>query len=615
MPGAPSERPAFDRGAYDRFALPTRIGEAIASWDHPVTVAADRADHMRDDDYVIGVLHRGVARAYPLWAIDYHHVVNDRMGGDRIIVTSCERCQSGSAFLAEPPGNPAREPLFRGVGLLDAVLLMKDIRAGTYWNHYDGRGLKGRGAGASLPWIPTYHVEWRSWRTLHPDTEVMLPPDDPANPDARHGHGREESFSRPGVEVALVPTIRGEVDTGYPENEMVLGVDGDDPAAYPLAEVQREGGVVHDRTAAGPIVVFAGPELDGFTMAAFDATVPGTANATTFVRTDGRFVDAVTGSTWTIDGRAVDGPLRGQELRPVRSFNVRWHAWFYVHRDGRLFRSERPWPSLDDADDLRVRHGLSDPGFQRLLCGLTERGHQVQVVGPPVSQRRPNRASRSVTVHVDGHRIHLHRFISVDAARDFEAFEGAWSMLPLKARVGESKTFRAGTLVVQSDPVRRFVDPTQWVQMPFPAVGWWPLIDDPILSELTDTDADDDGPAGPGFIDLVRAIKASGIDVVDVAYLPRGQLRPGCLDAVAMTIDGDPFLVYRFEHAQGAAAYAAEQGHTVAAGPFAFRSTPSTMYRHQGYEILFRGDDMVEWSPLVRSRRFEGIVRAVVRTN
>src|SRR5436190_22900150 len=94
----------LDRQAFERFRLPRRMGEAISGWDQPAFAAATEAGHMRPDDYVIGVINGGEARAYPLWIIDNYHIVNDRFGADRVVVASCERCQSGSAFLAEVPG-------------------------------------------------------------------------------------------------------------------------------------------------------------------------------------------------------------------------------------------------------------------------------------------------------------------------------------------------------------------------------------------------------------------------------------------------------------------------------------------------------------------------------
>src|SRR5207245_8285412 len=39
------------------------------------------------------------------------------------------------------------------------------------------------------------------------------------------------------------------------------------------------------------------------------------------------FKDRETGTRWTLAGRGVDGPLRGQELTWVPSIQCRWYAW------------------------------------------------------------------------------------------------------------------------------------------------------------------------------------------------------------------------------------------------------------------------------------------------
>jgi hypothetical protein len=58
------------------------------------------------------------------------------------------------------------------------------------------------------------------------------------------------------------------------------------------------------------------PALDGETL--------------TFTRPDGPggpIVDTETGSTWSVTGRAIDGPLEGRQLEPVLHGNHFWFAW------------------------------------------------------------------------------------------------------------------------------------------------------------------------------------------------------------------------------------------------------------------------------------------------
>lgn len=596
----------FDKDAYNRMRISSKLGEAISGWDDPEMVPAADASHMRDDDYVIGLVFRDRPRAYPIWIVDNYHVVNDRLDGEQFAVISCERCQSGSAFVPEIPGSSEREPLLRSVGFLNATLVLKDTRTGSHWIHWEGLAISRRARGTRLPWIPTYHMEWADWAALHPDTEVMLPPDDARHPDARHGHGREEFFSRPGMDPAFLPSIVGPLDTTYPENEMVLGIErGDEWFAYPLREVQREGGVLVDSPGGDPVVVFAGPKPDGFTMAAYEPSLAG--RSLTFSREDGVFRDLETGSRWTIEGAATEGPLQRRRLQPVRSFYLRWHALIYPHRNTQVFRSGIQPPRFGE-------HGVVDAcGFDDVMSALTARGHDVRIEGPVVSQRRPREAHASLTTYVDGDRVHLHRFEDGVGARDYEAFEGAISGLPLRNRATESRTVRIGRLVIESDPEIRFVDPGNIVPIPFRSMRWASLLDSEALGDIShETDAPDGRGDRPGFIDVIKALRLSGFEVLEAGLLPPGQLRVGCNNGIALTIDAERFLLYRFASADLAEAYVATEEHALAVGPFVIRSTPDTMYAHQLYEILYVGDEHVRWSALLGDpalrKSLEGVV-------
>lgn len=605
-------RPLFDKNAYNQFKLPMRFGEAISGWDDPEMIAAGRATHMRDDDYVVGLVFRDRARAYPLWVVDNYHVVNDRIDDERFYMVSCERCQSGAAFQATVGGNPEREPLFRSVGFMNATLLLKDLRSGSHWIHYNGTGLDRRASGIELPWIPTYHMEWADWLDLHPNTEVMLAPDDPRHPDARHGHGREEIFARAGMDPTFIPTILGPLDETYPENEMILGLrvdEGDETewAAYPLTQVHREGGVVQEILGGRRIAVFAGPRADGFTMSSFEAS-SATGRELTFQRSDGRFHDRETGSVWSIEGRAIDGPLEGETLAPLRWSYVRWHAWIYFHPQTLLFRSDVEPPRFGSETA-----GSTFEAFDPVLSLLSAAGHDVRIGGPLVSQRRPRQSRSSLRVYLDGDPLFLHAFESDKAARDFHEFDASWSGLPIKPRSHEGRTRRIGTVVIESDPEDRYVDRASIIPLPPTAIRWAPILDSPLLDDLVEDRGTATEPTKAfGFLDVVRALRMSGLEIIDIGFLPPGQLRVGCVNAIALTIDSERFLLYRFETAEQAAVYAAEADHARAEGPFVLRSTPDTMYEHQGAEILFVNDDTVRWSRLLDDLRLRRALQQAI---
>lgn len=53
----------------------------------PQFVSADQAKYLGDEDRVIGVVRKGVAKAYPLRILTWHEVVNDSVA-DRSVAVS-----------------------------------------------------------------------------------------------------------------------------------------------------------------------------------------------------------------------------------------------------------------------------------------------------------------------------------------------------------------------------------------------------------------------------------------------------------------------------------------------------------------------------------------------
>ena len=55
--------------------------------DDPEVLSAAQATYLSDDAMVLGLESNGEARAYPLEMMWYHHITNDILGGDPVLVT------------------------------------------------------------------------------------------------------------------------------------------------------------------------------------------------------------------------------------------------------------------------------------------------------------------------------------------------------------------------------------------------------------------------------------------------------------------------------------------------------------------------------------------------
>ncbi len=64
-----------------------RQGRGFVPLDEPTFLAAGETEYFGDDELVLGVEFAGEVRAYPVRMLRYHHIVNDTVGGEPLLVT------------------------------------------------------------------------------------------------------------------------------------------------------------------------------------------------------------------------------------------------------------------------------------------------------------------------------------------------------------------------------------------------------------------------------------------------------------------------------------------------------------------------------------------------
>ena len=144
--------------------------DGIPAIDQPRFVQAARAG-LADADRILGIERHGIARAYPVRILNWHEIVNDRLGDEPIAVTYCPLCGTGIAFDARVGGQAAS---FGVSGLLyNSDVLLYDRRTESLWSQILGKAIAGPLKGTALASVPISHTSWAAWRALHPRTEVL----------------------------------------------------------------------------------------------------------------------------------------------------------------------------------------------------------------------------------------------------------------------------------------------------------------------------------------------------------------------------------------------------------------------------------------------------------
>lgn len=146
--------------------------DCIPSVDAPRFTKPGEKPELLDEDLVLGLARGGTARAYPVWVLDRHEIVNDVVAGEPIAVTWCPLCGSGIAFRRVLDGATVE----LGVsGLLrESDLVFYDRRTRSLWQQVTGTAFVGPSRGKRLESISVSVTTWARWRAAHPGSTVLV---------------------------------------------------------------------------------------------------------------------------------------------------------------------------------------------------------------------------------------------------------------------------------------------------------------------------------------------------------------------------------------------------------------------------------------------------------
>jgi len=465
---------------------------------------------------------------------------------------------------------------------------MWDMETDSVWSPFDGAAMNGPVKGTVIPRVPTLQTTWKEWLALHPDTDVVTWEPWPTHEDARHGHGSIKWVGSAGLEQMFIDTIQcGEIDTRLAENAIIMGIQVQGLArAYPLAEVRKGNNVINDEMNGEELTVWAEPA--SHTMGAYLRRLDG--QTLTFERSGGTFKDAETGSSWNILGEATDGELKGKSLTHVDWHFMEWHTWASYHRPSEFY-------VYPDGNNLAVEAA----DLAKLVDDLRAGGYAVELECEYLYARLPLCAQRGLTAMVDGKRLSFFVFQSLADASDYGALR--------------THAARAGIAAVESDPSDAdvFTDATFAERKPETEIDHSGLIGDAGFLSLVEAAIGDAVPTsngGQSYLELYGTLTEAGYkttpggesaeELVHDEDFMAGYILPAkAVNGAWARINGDRFMVIRFDDAVAADAYADARQHRVAAGNVVFRSDPDGQYKIPfPVATLQLPDDAVQWSKL-----------------
>ncbi len=168
--------------------------------DHPPLITpaqvdslnkAERGKYLVSTDLVIGIVHRGLARAWPLRVLGWHEAANDTVGGMPVMVAWSPLAGSARVFDSRVGGQALE---FVSSGLLAESMPLFYTRNDTLslWSPVTGVAVSGPAAAAAqrLQGLPAIVCHWAAWREMYPETKVPWP-----DPEYRKRYQSDPYFS------------------------------------------------------------------------------------------------------------------------------------------------------------------------------------------------------------------------------------------------------------------------------------------------------------------------------------------------------------------------------------------------------------------------------------
>ena len=297
--------------------------DGIPSIDNPIFADVSDSHFMSDSDIVLGLEINGISKAYPLFILVWHEIVNDKVGDTPVSVTYCPLCYTNQVFERIIDG---QEVEFGTSGkLYNSNLLMYDRLTESYWSQALGMAVTGELSGYQLNLIPFDVITWGDWKTLHPDTLILTTDTGFIRSYATDPYG--SYYTEPRI---MFPVEYND-DRMHPK-EFVIGFNQDNIyKAYKQNDIESNT-ILNDSIGTIPVMLIS---LFSENTRAFERTLDD--QILDFAYVDNKIIDIQTNSVWNYDGLSISGKYAGQQLERLPIEPGFWFAWIAFHPETLVF--------------------------------------------------------------------------------------------------------------------------------------------------------------------------------------------------------------------------------------------------------------------------------------
>jgi len=270
---------------------------------------------------IIGIEYGGIAKAYPIQLIGYHHQVVDTIANTPVMVTYCTVCRTGRVF--HPIVNGKVEK-FRLVGMDHFNAMFEDATTKSWWAQATGECIAGPLKGSKLKEFPSEQLRLDAWLIKHPTSQILQP---------------DEKFKEQFVQMDAYDKgiSKGRLtkrdSASWKFKSWIVGVDYKGKSKTYDWNMLVSNRMIEDSLNSLPLLVVL--ENDTASFHAFSRQY--SAETLKFKLNGDSLIDINTGSLWDLNGNCIEGKLKGTLLTKVAAYQEFLHSWEYFHPNAKRY--------------------------------------------------------------------------------------------------------------------------------------------------------------------------------------------------------------------------------------------------------------------------------------
>lgn len=252
---------------------------------------------------IIGVVDNGMAKAYPIQFLGYHHFVYDTLNNKPLLITYCTVCRTGRVF--DPTINGKVEQ-FRLVGMDHFNAMIEDASTKSWWRQSTGEAITGERKGTSLTEIHSTQTTLSQWLKMYPQSRIMQ-----ADNATIKNYDTSFHYENGTNKNSLTGTDR----QSWKDKSWVVGVKiGKKSKAFDWNELLQKR-ILHSTIDTTHLFVVVSNDNKSFFAYQYNSnSVPKIINDTIVINSN----------TYTVNGKGINNSI---QLKPLNAYQEFWHSW------------------------------------------------------------------------------------------------------------------------------------------------------------------------------------------------------------------------------------------------------------------------------------------------